>query len=141
MPERIIYNWPTPCTWDAAPDEAEAQPPPLSPTSLAEALQALPSTDQWANQNVTADDDGAAVAGAILRGSAIAVSDGSFKNRFGTASLVLESTNGKHRVRANLCVPGHPSEHSSHRSELAGVVATLILNSFLKISFPRCEGG
>jgi hypothetical protein len=61
------------------------------PLSLAGVLSFRPRSFRWAVSQMTVDDNGAAIAKAILTGEqAIAVSDGSFKDIRGTASFIIE---------------------------------------------------
>ena len=53
---------------------------------------------QWAVENCRVDDDGRYVAQAIQDGTAIAVSDGSFKDATGAAAFVLEGPKYAHHV-------------------------------------------
>ena len=71
-----------------APNTADSQR-----FTLAQTIANLPCGAQWAVKNWICTDEGARVAAAICQGTAIAVSDGSFKDEFGTASLVLEGNN------------------------------------------------
>ena len=61
------------------------------------------------------------MASAIQDGTAIAVSDGSYKTEFGTSALALEGEDSTNRIVAVNVVPGDPTDQSSYRSELAGI--------------------
>ena len=59
-------------------------------STLESAIRALPPSKRWCLQEVTfSDDQGREIAHAIQQGTAIAVSDGSFKDSFGTAGWTL----------------------------------------------------
>jgi hypothetical protein len=57
----------------------------------------------------------------IKRGNAIAVSDGSYKEGFGTSAFVIQSLSIGNRISGRNIPPGHSSIQSSYRSELAGI--------------------
>ena len=62
----------------------------------------------------------------IQNGTATAVSDGSFKDFYGTSCSVLRgSTN--HRIISINLVPGPRDIQSSYRSELAGISGNLLI--------------
>ena len=108
-------------------DSVEETPPPLSPKSLQQMIESLPVTDSWATKYLQMTDNGHHIAKAILLGKAITVSDGSYKDDYGTAAFVLEGETHVGRITGQLCVPGAPEDHSSHRSELAGMIGALIV--------------
>jgi hypothetical protein len=60
--------------------------PATEPTTFAGYLKTLPQDAQWALRDIKLTDDGRTIAQAIRDGTAIAVSDGSFKDCVGTAS-------------------------------------------------------
>ena len=99
-------------------------PAPLPGTApTLEAAKALLSPDEaWAVEYIYSADNGYHVALEIISGSAIAVSDGSYKNDFGTSAFIMEGIHGKHRITGRNCIPGSPADQSSHRSELGGIV-------------------
>jgi len=95
---------------------------PIAPaTSLAEQLERLPEDKQWSMQQVTNDDDGRTLASAIMRGKAVAVSDGSFKEEFGTSAWIIQGADAAGEARGVNVVPGSPTDQSAYRSELAGL--------------------
>jgi hypothetical protein len=103
---------------------------PVTSTCLTHRLQSTMSDRQWALERLTMRDNGLAVASAIRDRTAIAVSDGSFKNQHGTAALVLcdptaalPSSNS--RIVGCHVTPGHPSDQSPYRSELSGIYGIL----------------
>jgi hypothetical protein len=83
-----------------------------------------PPLDQWAIQEITVTDDGKAMAQAIRNGTAIAVSDGSYKTGRGTAAFILETSANftkKGRIVGVNSIPGEKEDQSSYRSEIGGV--------------------
>ena len=66
-------------------------------------------------------EGGTTIAEAIHKGSAIAVSDGSYKNQFGTSAYVLESDTSDHCVVAVNVVLGDRQTQSPFQSKLAGL--------------------
>ena len=76
---------------------------------------------KWAVQSCAMTDGGATMADAIWNGRAIAVSDSSYKDHFGTAAYVLEGDTGDHHIVAVMVVPGDHHSQSPFHSELAGL--------------------
>jgi hypothetical protein len=94
---------------------------------LAEAIAALPPNSRWAVDRFDSTDNGMQVAQAIRDGVAIAVSDGSFKDGFGTSALVIEASDSTDNIIAVNIVPGNPDAQNLYRSELAGIFGQLTL--------------
>jgi hypothetical protein len=88
-------------------------------------LKTLPKEDhaQWDLRDINLTDDGLTIAHAIDDGTAIGISDGSFKDGFGTASWVLEGSSPRQRIRGDKnIVPGDTADQGgSYRSELSGL--------------------
>jgi hypothetical protein len=61
----------------------------------------------------------ATIANAI-KGNGIGVSDGSFKDKFGTACWILQGETADGEIKCPCLVPGNGSVQSAYRSELAG---------------------
>ena len=72
-------------------------------------------------------DNGEEIATALQGGTCLAVSDGSFRRDRGTASTVIEGHNRKYNARADVWVSGPPEAQSAFRSELTGILATVLL--------------
>ena len=103
----------------------DPEPPPAH-SSLESMQTSLPEEDQWATATLEIpEDDCATLSEALREGTALAVSDGSFKDSFGTSAFVLEGKDGTHRLTGANVVPGHPDDQSAYRSEIAGVCAIL----------------
>jgi hypothetical protein len=85
------------------------------------------SAPEWMSQMLVTmpSDAGDAVLAAVAAGQAVAVTDGSFRDGFGTAAVVIEGpeTAQVPRVMLQLVVPGLASQQSALRSELAGLLA------------------
>jgi hypothetical protein len=90
-------------------------------------------------------DVGRTITQAIGDGTAIAVSDGSFKDCFGTASWVVEGSSPSHRMRGDNIVPGDTEDQGSYRSELSGLHGIILvihaLCEFYKIDQGTIEVG
>ena len=99
-------------------------PPPIIHT-LEGLLETLPRNERWAIDDLELQDNGEILAAAIAGHYAIAVSDGSHKDKFGTSAFVLEGKDHVGRILGENCVPGHTTEQSSYRSELAGIEGIL----------------
>jgi hypothetical protein len=83
-----------------------------------------PPLGQWAIQEITVTDDGEAMAQAIRQGTAIAVSDGSYKDGRGTAAFILETSENSTetgRIVGVNSIPGEKEDQTSYRSEIGGV--------------------
>jgi len=63
---------------------------------------------------------------AIGSGTALAVSDGSFQNNCGACAWIIEGANAVDRIEGTMQVPGQPGDHSSFRSEAAGIYGALL---------------
>jgi ribonuclease HI len=96
-----------------------------------EALEREKPLDKWAIDTLHERDNGTALAAAILRGEAKAVSDGSFKNAQGTSASILfhESSKEPNRIVSVNSVPGNWNEQSAYRSELAGISGSLAITA------------
>ena len=80
--------------------------------------------DQWAIQEITVLDDGRALAHALRQGTAIAVSDGSYKAGRGTAAFILETSDKfepQGRIVGVNIIPGETDDQSAYRSEIGGI--------------------
>jgi hypothetical protein len=84
-------------------------------------LKTLPKDAQWSLSDFILTDDGLTIAQAIRDGTAIGISDGSFKDGFGMTPWVLEVSSPRHRIRGDNIVPGDTADQVSYRSELSGL--------------------
>ncbi len=76
---------------------------------------------RWPLDQVLHTDDGIALAQALQDGTAIAVSDGSYKDNYGTAAWTLQGSDEEGAIEGVNIAPGHPKDQSSYRSEIAGL--------------------
>jgi exonuclease III len=95
--------------------------------TLQERIGQLPETAKWAIQHLEVTDNGEAIAAAIKEGTAIAACDAGLKFGLGTAAYVLEGRNKEGRVRGVNKVPGPIKEGDSHRCEMSGIYAVIVL--------------
>jgi hypothetical protein len=86
------------------------------------------------------EDDGITIAQALKNKAAIAVSDGSFKDSYGTAAWVVEGLNSYGRMMGQVITPGGPSDHSSYRSELSGIYSILVVVNQLCAHYKIVDG-
>ena len=82
--------------------------------------------EQWAALDVLMTPGINSLVEDIKNGTAIGVSDGSFKDEFGTAAWVIENVEGTQRIMGNVLVPGYASDHSAYRSEIAGLYGMVV---------------
>jgi hypothetical protein len=99
--------------------------------SFSDFLMQSKEDEKWCLACLTFEDDGAILALAISQGDAIAVSDGSYQDTYGTASWVLEGTNSTGRILGDVVVPGNEHDQTAYRSELTGIYAILLTVSKL----------
>ncbi len=67
---------------------------------------------RWATEQHILSDNSEAIANSIHYGKAIAVTDGSFKAKMGTAAFILEEKNSQHCLVAANQAPGYPEDQS-----------------------------
>jgi hypothetical protein len=79
----------------------------------------------WAIPEVTVTDNAKVLASALVRGKAIAVSDGSLKNSQRTAGFVIKGDNCRGRLVGVNVIPGESEYQSSYWSEIGGVAGIL----------------
>jgi hypothetical protein len=110
----------TPSRWSATvvltststPEPAAVQHP---PTTLRQACWRLEPHVQWTFEKIIQSDEGVAVAQSIVDGTALGISDGSYKNGRCTSAALIEGPSKSHgRILAVNRVPGHPSIQSSY---------------------------
>jgi hypothetical protein len=104
---------------------------PCSAPSLLALRQTLPENQLWAIDTLKTRDEGAAVAHGIQQGTAVAVSDGTFREYSDTAAAAfvispnIATIEGPSVIRGENQVPGDRFSHSSYRSELSGILGIL----------------
>jgi hypothetical protein len=84
---------------------------------------------QWTIDDLAHRDEGVIVAAALRSGTALGISDGSFKNGRCTSAVILEGpTKAQGRIiGTNRVVPGRSQDQSSYRGELGGILCLLSL--------------
>jgi hypothetical protein len=95
--------------------------------SLQDHLLSMAPNERWCVDTLELSDDGYIIADSIRNSVAIAVSDGSFKDTYGTAAWVLEGENSIGRIIGRVIAPGAESDQSAYRSELSGILAVMIM--------------
>jgi hypothetical protein len=104
---------------------------PSSAPSLRALRRTLPENQRWAIDTLKTGDEGTAVAHGIQQGTAVAVSDGTFREYSDTAAAAfvispnIATIEGPSVIRGENQVPGDRFSHSSYRSELAGILGIL----------------
>ena len=96
---------------------------------LVQQVANLAPTIQWAIRNFRAQDDGRPLAAAIAAQQGYAVSDGSWKEGRGTSAFLLGDLRSPGTILGegvNCTPPGDPKAHSQ-RSELSGLLGTVLL--------------
>ena len=79
--------------------------------------------EKWSLEEIMCDHDGEVIAEAIRRGTALAVSDGSFKHDRGTAAAIIENQGMEtSRIILTNRVPGTMGDHNPYRAEACGVL-------------------
>ena len=76
-------------------------------------------------------DNGETIARAIQDSTALAITDGSYKDSRCTASLVIEGVDKAGCIRADNVVPGSPEDQSAYRSELSGLYGIVLAVSLV----------
>jgi hypothetical protein len=88
-------------------------------------LKSRPAGFHWAITEMSLEDNGLAIASDIIQGTAIAVSDGSFKDHQGTLAFIIEGSSDQGRCVGVNIVPGEQESQSPYRSELVGIASAL----------------
>ena len=108
---------------------SNSRPPPsaVSDKPLLQVIRALPSSQQWSLQRcLSSHEYGQDIVHAIENGTAIAVSDGSFKDSFGTAAWTIRGDSDDQFLTGVNVVPGVATDQSAFRSELAGLYGIIM---------------
>jgi hypothetical protein len=79
----------------------------------------------WSGQLIYQEDEIWQVAIDITQGEGIVVSDGSYKDNYGTAAVILEGAKAGKSIQTAVIVPGSPSVQCAYRSEAAGILAAV----------------
>jgi hypothetical protein len=107
--------------------------------SFSQTLDSLPASSIWAVQEYALPADLAPIVRSLLLGSARAISDGSFKDKFGTSAFTIIDNQDTSILGLNV-VPGHPDDQSAYRSELAGLFGIVLVVNRL-CSWAKIESG
>ncbi len=78
---------------------------------------------------------------AIKNRMAITVSDGSYKRPHGTAAFIIEGYTSENRIVGKVITPGNAEDQSPYKSELAGILAALIITNIICEHHEIKEGG
>jgi len=73
---------------------------------------------------------------AICQEKALAVSDGSFQHSQGACAWIIEGATAADRIEGSMQAPGQPGDHSSFRSEAAGIYGALLTLWFFSQEYP-----
>ena len=84
------------------------------------------TAEKWCIENMVNGQDGKIIADAIQNNTALAVSDGSFKNERGTSAIIIEKEGDEtsRLIIANR-VPGTQGDHNPYRAEICGVMGII----------------
>ena len=88
--------------------------------------------ERWALNNIVMTEEIDEIIEDIIKGTAIGVSDGSFKDEFGTASWAIENESGTQRINGDGIIPGFPSDQSAYRSEIGGLYGLVLAVEIIK---------
>jgi hypothetical protein len=77
--------------------------------------------EQWCFQHLLHSDNGEHLCAALQSHTAIALSDGSYKEGYSAAAWALEGENKHGRMSGAAVVSGDDADHSSYRSEITGL--------------------
>jgi hypothetical protein len=94
---------------------------------VVEAIDRLPSGQQWAVKRFDTTDNGVTVARALQAGQAVALSDGLYKDQFGTSAMIIKVQDLLHSIVAVNVVPGNSESQGSFQSELSGLFGLAVL--------------
>ena len=94
-----------------------------NPRDMFHARRQLPSNARWAIDQLVLATNPDLILQALQNNKAIMVSDGSYKEGFGTSAFSF-GTFEDHCIGVNL-VPGDTQDHTPHRAELAGIIGGL----------------
>ena len=83
------------------------------------------ANNKWTIDKYWCKKNGEGVARAIIKGSAKAISNGSFKDSKGTSASVLTGDSGNVEIISVNNVPGSMEDQSAYRSKLAGIAGLL----------------
>jgi hypothetical protein len=100
----------------------------------------LQNTISWCLYKLQVSQDIRLMIDAIKEGLAIAVSDGSYKDKFGTAAWTIGTAEQPGYISGRATCPGAEGDHSSYRSELSGIHSIMVVIQRLCTYFEVTEG-
>jgi hypothetical protein len=104
---------------------------PVSDLTFSQTLDQLPSSALWAIKEYFSPSDICSILiAALTNGTTHAISDGSFKDKFGTSAFTIVDDHISSIIGLNV-VPGHPEDQSAYRSELTGLYAIVLVADLL----------
>ena len=116
----------------------EHAPPPPQPNDFWTRRRQLPEGLRWAIGQIALPDNLMNVVQAIQQELAVGISDGSYKEPFGTSAFTMGSEISK-LIAVNM-VPGDYRYHSAYRAELSGVAGILTCTLLLCETFQINHG-
>jgi len=81
-----------------------------------------------------------AVAEVIAQGTALAVSDGSFKDGRGVVAWMIEGPTANNKITGACLVPGTAEDHSAFWSELMGIFGILLTVQYIMMDNDTGQG-
>jgi hypothetical protein len=98
---------------------------------------------EWCTRNLKIASDCSELVDGIkagFKGTIMAISDGSFKDTYGTAAWTIGVTDGDQYISGQVICPGDGTDHSSYRSELTGIYVILAITNQLCEYYDIQEG-
>ncbi|CAJ1951587.1 unnamed protein product [Cylindrotheca closterium] len=116
------------------PIRGTGRPLEMAPTTSPSILQAWQTAAElctdyygWVPDKIEIHDDKATLVAALLEGHLRVISNGSFKNKLGTAALqLLVKHGGSDRITIRCQTLGLPQDQSPYRSEVIGLMASIM---------------
>ena len=119
---------------------SQHRPQSVPPSSLSDRLAALPSSAHWAVKRCLFQGSLITLADAIQQGTAVAVSDGSYKLRLGTSGYIITTPDISSHIPGINRVPGPLKEGDSYRCELAGTYGILLVGNAIATHYAISQG-
>ena len=101
--------------------------------SFSQTLDALPASLSWATKEIALPPDPCPIIASIQDDSACAISEGSFKDKFGagtSAFTIVDARHARSILGLNI-VPGHLDDQGAHHSKLAGLFAVILIENLV----------
>ena len=118
---------------------ASAEPPDLTslPASILHIWKELAAEMDddwgWVPEYIYIEGDEQVLLEAMEHGKLRVVSDGSYKQQVGTAAVQLRTRRGGHIIWIKCRAPGRREAQSAYRSELIGLLAGILVSSWLRL--------